>query len=240
MTMCGVRLQLQNGGACVGVELGRKRLDPEIRPIPIQHAKHEEVAANECSAGSGPFEARRARMPPRLAPTTSGMWHDWQLRSSGTRCAATRDREPARAATRRPRPVVQARSCTACGTLRTTPTAGCGWPRSGVTSGRGVHQARATGIHLKWSEDGRAGWGRGLDDETTGEALRRAQPVAADLMAERAGHAICREACAFGIGSDRQMREDLSVPARGLRDRARHRHVACGALVLDRWPLWEG
>ena len=55
-----------------------------------------------------------------------------------------------------------------------------------------------------------------VDDEAAGEALRRAEAIGPDLMADRARHAIGGEPVVFGSrpAPNRQVREDLAVAGR--------------------------
>src|SRR5205823_6273260 len=77
---------------------------------------------------------------------------------------------------------------------------------------------------------------RGLDHKSPDETLSRAELVFGDLMTERTGHAVRRQPVAGLFRIEWQMRENLAFAAAELRFPARHRHVADGALVLDRCP----
>src|SRR5258706_14719183 len=105
--------------------------------------------------------------------------------------------------------------------------------RRAVSLRRTFHDARVPRVHFEGAILGALvrilG---GVHDESAVEALGRAEPIGADLMAHRAGNAVGRLATLLVAHIEREMREDLSLPAAQLGLVARDRHVARRALIL--------
>ena len=190
------RLKMRDGSLPPRPQFLRQGATPSSVAIAVQHSQHEKIPADE-NVPRHPF-ARLAQHARDRAPLPSppACGRTGNSASSGSRCAATPGKAPAREARRSPGPAGPGLSCTACGTSRTSPTAVCACPSLGGS--------RPWRSHDPWSGLRRSRTGRtsgrsplasvGIDDETADEALPRAELVLGNLMAHRARHAVGSQA----------------------------------------------
>ena len=222
-----VGLQLPQRRLRRGLELGRRRDHTQRRAEAVQHAQHEEVAAEKRVARQ-PFarlaehrrDRRRLRHP--ACDTTGSVRLRLPSASAGSRqmrCAATRDTASARAASRSRRRTARTPACRACGRSRTARTAACARPspvrrRSPSAWCSSSPASTSYGPNIS----GRRPCGRRARTRQRSSPAYRA--LGADLVAQRARDAVRRELVLVGVSRPAARRaaerEDLAArrPAR--------------------------